>query len=88
MVLSKVKQLTFQCSANGYTQSKPFASEGSGSYAATTILERDFKTGMTVSSQYQSFSIPVISVAAWVCYFHRSSVKYIICYYIIRFIQC
>ncbi|CAG9533864.1 unnamed protein product [Cercopithifilaria johnstoni] len=37
----------YQCSANGYTQSKPFASEGSGSYAATTILERDFKTGMT-----------------------------------------
>uniref|UniRef100_A0A0R3S5T6 proteasome endopeptidase complex n=1 Tax=Elaeophora elaphi TaxID=1147741 RepID=A0A0R3S5T6_9BILA len=25
----------------------PFASEGSGSYAATTVLERDFKTGMT-----------------------------------------
>uniref|UniRef100_A0A8R1XSY1 proteasome endopeptidase complex n=1 Tax=Onchocerca volvulus TaxID=6282 RepID=A0A8R1XSY1_ONCVO len=37
----------YQCSANGYTQSKPFAAEGSGSYAATTVLERDFKTGMT-----------------------------------------
>lgn len=37
----------YQCSANGYTQSKPFASEGSGSYAATTILERDFKPDMT-----------------------------------------
>uniref|UniRef100_A0A915PXB2 proteasome endopeptidase complex n=1 Tax=Setaria digitata TaxID=48799 RepID=A0A915PXB2_9BILA len=37
----------YQCSANGYTQSKPFAAEGSGSYAATTVLERDFKTDMT-----------------------------------------
>lgn len=37
----------YQCSANGYTQSKPFTAEGSGSYAATTVLERDFKSGMT-----------------------------------------
>lgn len=48
MIFDKI-ELIFQCSANGYTQSKPFASEGSGSYAATTILERDFKTGMTVN---------------------------------------
>ncbi|VDM97606.1 unnamed protein product [Thelazia callipaeda] len=38
----------FECSANGYTQSKPYAAEGSGSYAAITVLERDFKTNMTV----------------------------------------
>ncbi|KAH7729226.1 CRE-PBS-2 protein [Aphelenchoides avenae] len=36
----------FEISANGYTQRKPFSSEGSGSYNATTILERDYKFDM------------------------------------------
>uniref|UniRef100_A0AAF5PJG5 Uncharacterized protein n=1 Tax=Wuchereria bancrofti TaxID=6293 RepID=A0AAF5PJG5_WUCBA len=45
--LWRAKQHLF--SYMGHTQSKPFASEGSGSYTATTILERDFKVGMTQS---------------------------------------
>uniref|UniRef100_A0A0M3IAZ8 proteasome endopeptidase complex n=2 Tax=Ascaris TaxID=6251 RepID=A0A0M3IAZ8_ASCLU len=36
----------YECSANGTTMSKPYASMGSGSYAAISILERDFKFGM------------------------------------------
>lgn len=28
---------------------KPFAAQGSGSYAAISILERDYKSGMSVS---------------------------------------
>ncbi|VDK56422.1 unnamed protein product [Anisakis simplex] len=37
----------YECSANGTTMSKPYASMGSGSYAAISVLERDFKFGMT-----------------------------------------
>ncbi|CAI4225476.1 unnamed protein product [Auanema sp. JU1783] len=37
----------YECSANGTTMAKPFAAQGSGSYAAITILERDFKPNMT-----------------------------------------
>uniref|UniRef100_A0A1I7XHY6 proteasome endopeptidase complex n=1 Tax=Heterorhabditis bacteriophora TaxID=37862 RepID=A0A1I7XHY6_HETBA len=37
----------YECSANGTTMAKPFAAQGSGSYAAISILERDFKTEMT-----------------------------------------
>lgn len=37
----------YHCSASGFTMSKPFAAEGSGSYAATTILERDYKFEMS-----------------------------------------
>lgn len=36
----------YECSANGTTMHKPFAAQGSGSYAAITILERDFKLCM------------------------------------------
>lgn len=35
----------YQCSSNGTTMHKEFAAEGSGSYAAISILERDFKAG-------------------------------------------
>ncbi|UMM15023.1 hypothetical protein L5515_002614 [Caenorhabditis briggsae] len=37
----------YMCSANGTTMAFPFTAQGSGSYAAITILERDFKTDMT-----------------------------------------
>ncbi|KAK6039225.1 putative multicatalytic endopeptidase [Cooperia oncophora] len=37
----------YECSANGTTMAKPFAAQGSGSYAAISILERDFKQDMT-----------------------------------------
>ncbi|VDL77713.1 unnamed protein product [Nippostrongylus brasiliensis] len=39
----------YECSANGTTMAKPFAAQGSGSYAAISVLERDFKTDMSVS---------------------------------------
>ncbi|KAJ1347199.1 hypothetical protein KIN20_002201 [Parelaphostrongylus tenuis] len=37
----------YECSANGTTMAKPFAAQGSGSYAAISVLERDFKHDMT-----------------------------------------
>jgi len=37
----------YEVHAHGSTATFPFASDGSGSYAAITILERDFKSGMT-----------------------------------------
>ncbi|CAI2294237.1 unnamed protein product [Caenorhabditis sp. 36 PRJEB53466] len=37
----------YMCSSNGTTMAFPFTAQGSGSYAAITILERDFKTDMT-----------------------------------------
>lgn len=40
----------YMCSANGTTMAFPFTAQGSGSYAAITILERDFKPDMTVRS--------------------------------------
>lgn len=36
----------YECSANGTTMAKPFAAQGSGSYAAISVLERDFKPDM------------------------------------------
>ncbi|KJH45278.1 multicatalytic endopeptidase family protein [Dictyocaulus viviparus] len=40
----------YECSANGTTMAKPFAAQGSGSYAAISVLERDFKPDMTASA--------------------------------------
>ncbi|CAB3407642.1 unnamed protein product [Caenorhabditis bovis] len=37
----------YMCSANGTTMAFPYTSQGSGSYAAITILERDYKPDMT-----------------------------------------
>uniref|UniRef100_A0A1I7ZD36 proteasome endopeptidase complex n=1 Tax=Steinernema glaseri TaxID=37863 RepID=A0A1I7ZD36_9BILA len=37
----------FEMSAHGVSMAKPYASEGSGSYAAISILERDFKFAQT-----------------------------------------
>ncbi|TKR80754.1 hypothetical protein L596_014772 [Steinernema carpocapsae] len=37
----------YEMSAHGVSMAKPFASEGSGSYAAISILERDFKFAQT-----------------------------------------
>ncbi|GMT04032.1 hypothetical protein PENTCL1PPCAC_26206 [Pristionchus entomophagus] len=37
----------FDVSANGTTMARPFAAQGSGSYAAISVLEKDFKIGMT-----------------------------------------
>ncbi|CAJ0573027.1 unnamed protein product, partial [Mesorhabditis spiculigera] len=37
----------YECTANGTTMHKEFAAQGSGSYAAISILERDFKPKMT-----------------------------------------
>ncbi|MFH4982476.1 hypothetical protein AB6A40_009185 [Gnathostoma spinigerum] len=37
----------YDCSANGTTMSKPYAAQGSGSYAAISILERDFTFEMS-----------------------------------------
>lgn len=37
----------YECSANGTTMAKPFAAQGSGSYGAITVLERDFKADMS-----------------------------------------
>lgn len=42
----------YEASAEGTTMAKPFTADGSGSYAAITILERDFKFGMTVSISF------------------------------------
>lgn len=36
----------YDISAGGTTMSKPYSSDGSGSYAAITVLERDFRFGM------------------------------------------
>ncbi|VDD94136.1 unnamed protein product [Enterobius vermicularis] len=36
----------YECSANGTTMSKPYAAQGSGSYAAISVLERDYRFGM------------------------------------------
>lgn len=36
----------YECSANGTTMSKPYAAQGSGSYSAISILERDYCFGM------------------------------------------
>ncbi|CAJ0946182.1 unnamed protein product, partial [Mesorhabditis belari] len=36
----------YECTANGTTMHKEFAAQGSGSYAAISVLERDFKVGM------------------------------------------
>jgi len=43
----------YECSANGTTMAKPFAAQGSGSYSAISILERDFKTDMTEEEAMQ-----------------------------------
>ncbi|KAK0404220.1 hypothetical protein QR680_017347 [Steinernema hermaphroditum] len=37
----------YELSAHGVSMAKPFASEGSGSYAAISVLERDFKFAQT-----------------------------------------
>jgi 20S proteasome subunit beta 2 len=37
----------YDVSANGTTMAKAYASDGSGSYAAISVLERDFKQGMS-----------------------------------------
>ncbi|PAV91283.1 hypothetical protein WR25_16836 [Diploscapter pachys] len=37
----------YMCSANGTTMAFPYTSQGSGSYAAITVLERDYKPNMT-----------------------------------------
>jgi 20S proteasome subunit beta 2 len=37
----------YDVSANGTTMAKAYASDGSGSYAAISVLERDFKQNMT-----------------------------------------
>lgn len=42
----------YDLSAEGTSMNRSYAAEGSGSYAAITILERDFKFGMTVSYLY------------------------------------
>lgn len=39
----------YDCSANGTTMAKPYSAEGSGSYAAISVLERDFRFDMNVS---------------------------------------
>ena len=39
----------YDVSAEGTTMAKSYAADGSGSYAAISVLERDFKFGMTVS---------------------------------------
>ncbi|CAD5229793.1 unnamed protein product [Bursaphelenchus okinawaensis] len=39
----------YECSANGTTMAKAFAADGSGSYCAITVLERDFKKDMTTA---------------------------------------
>uniref|UniRef100_A0A914E8K5 proteasome endopeptidase complex n=1 Tax=Acrobeloides nanus TaxID=290746 RepID=A0A914E8K5_9BILA len=33
----------YECSANAYSMAKPYAAMGSGSYAAISVLERDFR---------------------------------------------
>lgn len=48
----------YEVSANGTTMAKAFAADGSGSYCAISILERDFKKDMTVSCYiYLAFSL-------------------------------
>ena len=42
----------FSVSANGHSQRHQFISDGSGSYIANSILERDFKTNMTVICEF------------------------------------
>ena len=42
----------FSVSANGHSQRHQFVSDGSGSYIASSILERDFKTNMTVIYEF------------------------------------
>uniref|UniRef100_A0AC34R2P5 RNA methyltransferase n=1 Tax=Panagrolaimus sp. JU765 TaxID=591449 RepID=A0AC34R2P5_9BILA len=37
----------YDCSAEGTTMAKPYDADGSGSYAAISVLERGFKFGMT-----------------------------------------
>jgi 20S proteasome alpha/beta subunit len=39
----------YDVSANGTSMSKPYAASGSGSYAAVTVLERDYKFAIDVS---------------------------------------
>lgn len=51
----------YECSANGTTMAKPYAAMGSGSYGAISMLEKDFKTDMTVSSRSFWVSIKCFS---------------------------
>ena len=44
----------YDVSANGTSMARQYAADGSGSYAAITVLEREFKAGMSVSVKWLS----------------------------------